>query len=294
MAFDPIFRWLQDAIIPRNPAFLDFLQSVPCAYADDLAVAVSSFRCLMTALAPAFQKKDQIAGLNLNHRKCCWAQNGSESCLSLLNWVSANYEEFREMKVVKYAKYVGTMMGAEGRAHRWTAPRKNQRVQKINASTESASVEDDTKRVQSALCTKMRIVFHAIRLGPKTSVCREVCHCHVYCIRLRCDHCATTLHGFNKHASSRREAVSDSRGVPRCTEKNFKKSTHVHMCRSFDSSNPSYSYPEISTVIRHHCTIYQVNSSRSAPYPCQALISICGISRVPVLSFQCHLDSHRS
>ena len=47
-----------------------------------------------------------------------------------------------------------------------------------------ASVEDDTKRVQSALCTRMRIVFSSIRLGPKTSVCREVCHCHVYCIRL--------------------------------------------------------------------------------------------------------------
>ena len=46
-----------------------------------------------------------------------------------------------------------------------------------------ASVEDDTKRVQSALCTRMRIVFYAIRLGPKTSVCREECHCHVYCIR---------------------------------------------------------------------------------------------------------------
>ena len=50
--------------------------------------------------------------------------------------------------------------------------------------SECASVEDDTKRVQSALCTRMRTVFHAIRLGPKTSVCREVCHCHVYCIRL--------------------------------------------------------------------------------------------------------------
>ena len=36
-----------------------------------------------------------------------------------------------------------------------------------------------------------------------------------------CDvtNCATTLQRFNKHASSRREAVSDSRGVPRCTEK---------------------------------------------------------------------------
>ena len=81
-----------------------------------------------------------------------------------------------------------------------------------------------------------------------------------------CDvtNCATTLQGFNKHASSRREVVSDSRGVPRCTEK-IHKSTHAHMCRSFDSSNPSYSYPEISSVIRRHCTISQVNSSLPMP-----------------------------
>ena len=44
MAFDPIFRWLQETIIPRNPDNLDFLQPAQCAYADDLAVASSSFR----------------------------------------------------------------------------------------------------------------------------------------------------------------------------------------------------------------------------------------------------------
>ena len=54
MAFDPIFRWLQETIIPRNFHNLEFLQPVQCAYADDLAVAASSFRDLMTALAPAF------------------------------------------------------------------------------------------------------------------------------------------------------------------------------------------------------------------------------------------------
>ena len=69
MAFDPIFRWLQDVIIPRNLAGLDFLQPTQCAYADDLAVAAPSFRDLMTALAPAFHSVDHIAGLNLNHRK---------------------------------------------------------------------------------------------------------------------------------------------------------------------------------------------------------------------------------
>ena len=86
MAFDSIFRWLQDAFIPRNPAGLDFLQPAQCAYADDLAVAALSLRCLMTALAPAFQTVDQTAGLNLNHRKCCRVQYGSERCESLLNW----------------------------------------------------------------------------------------------------------------------------------------------------------------------------------------------------------------
>ena len=75
--------------------------------------------------------------------------------------------------------------------------------------------------------------------------------------------------------------------------KNF-TSTHAHKCRSFDSSNPSHSYPEISTVTRRHCTICQVMSSRSAQYPWQALISICGIAHVPALSFRCHSDSHRS
>ena len=50
----PSFICLQDAIIPRNPAAPDLFQSVPCAYADDFAVAASSFRCLMTALDPTF------------------------------------------------------------------------------------------------------------------------------------------------------------------------------------------------------------------------------------------------
>ena len=78
MAFDPIFRWLQDAIIPWNPDGLDFLQPAQCAYADDLALAALSVRDLMTALAPAFHSMDHIAGLNLNHRECCWVQYGSE------------------------------------------------------------------------------------------------------------------------------------------------------------------------------------------------------------------------
>ena len=93
----------------------------------------------MTALAPAFHSVDHIAGLNLNHRKGCWVQYDSESRESLLNWLFDNCEEFHEMQVVRFAKYVGTMIGPDGHIHRWTTLRKKfiQCVLKINASTKS-------------------------------------------------------------------------------------------------------------------------------------------------------------
>ena len=95
----------------------------------------------------------------------------------------------------------------------------------------SASVEDDTKRVQSALCTMDDAsYFLVIRLGPKTdefennvTFVSTVTGCDV-------TNCATTLHGFNKDASCSREAVFDSRGVPRCTEKNFTKNLRLITC----------------------------------------------------------------
>ena len=78
----------------------------------------------MTALAPAFRSMDHIAGLNLNYRKCCWVQYGSEERVSLLRWLSDNCEDFREMQVVRYARYVGTLFGPDSHVHRGTAPRK--------------------------------------------------------------------------------------------------------------------------------------------------------------------------
>ena len=139
MAFDFVFQWLQDAILPNNPAGSQFLQPSPCAYADDIAVAASSFRSLVAALSPAFEVVDQIAELNLNHRKCCWVQYGTDSCRELLDWVSTGCEEFREMRIVKYAKYAGTMIGLAGYLHRWTAPGKKiiWRGKKIHESTKS-------------------------------------------------------------------------------------------------------------------------------------------------------------
>ena len=89
MPFDPMFRWLQETIIPENPDSLDFLQPAQCAYAGDLAIASSSFGDLM---------------LNLNYRKCCWIQYGTEEHDSLRTWFSENCEEFCEIQIVRHAK----------------------------------------------------------------------------------------------------------------------------------------------------------------------------------------------
>ena len=138
-AFNPIFRFLQEVVIPKNPDNLEFLQPTQCAYADDLAVASFSSPESMTALAKAFRSVDYIAGLNLNYRKCCWVQFGTEERESLRTWNSENCEEFREMQIVRHGKNVGTMIGPDGQLHRWSAPRKIliQRVLKINVSTKS-------------------------------------------------------------------------------------------------------------------------------------------------------------
>ena len=100
MAFDPIFRWLQESIIPRNPDNLDFLQPAQCGYADDLAIASLSFRGLMTALAPAFRSVDSIAGLKLNYRKCCWITMAPRNVMLCGHGSRRPCEEFREMQIV--------------------------------------------------------------------------------------------------------------------------------------------------------------------------------------------------
>ena len=108
MAFDTFFRSLQETVIPRIPRNLDLLQPVQCAYADDRAVAASSFLDLMAALAPSFFfSVDHIAGLNLNYRKCCWVRHGTEGRESLSHWISENCSEFREMLIDRHVKYVG-------------------------------------------------------------------------------------------------------------------------------------------------------------------------------------------
>ena len=120
MTFDPIFRWLQNAVTLRDPSLRDSLQPAACPNADDFAEAAKSFRALMPAISPAFETIDSITGMNLNHRQSCWVQYGNDTCEQLVDWVATNWGEFREMKISKVAKYVGTMIGPDGYLHRRT------------------------------------------------------------------------------------------------------------------------------------------------------------------------------
>ena len=188
MAFDPVFRWLHDSIIPRNPAHPDFLQPSPCAHADDFAVAASSFRPLMTVLSPSSVVVDRLAGLNLNCRKCCWVQYDSDSCHELLNWVSTNCEEFREVKIVKYAKYVGTMSGPEGYLHRWTAPWEKfiRRTRKINGTSKSLA----ERLVDFRICALSVLGYSGSISAPDGATLKEEAHA-LQCITARALQCCT-------------------------------------------------------------------------------------------------------
>ena len=72
LEFDPIFRWLHDSIIPRNPAAPHFLQTSPCASADDFC---SGF-VFLAALSPAFVVVDRVARLESEVLLCALSVHG--------------------------------------------------------------------------------------------------------------------------------------------------------------------------------------------------------------------------
>ena len=137
MAFDPIFRWLQESIILMNVDNLESLQLTQRPYIEDLAIASSSFRELMFARAPAFRTIDCIVGSNLNFRNCCWVQTGNEDHDSRRTWSRKIVKNSVKCRLFDTPKDVGTMTVPDGHLHRWTAHLKKfiQRVMKINFST---------------------------------------------------------------------------------------------------------------------------------------------------------------
>ena len=116
----------------------------------------------MLALAPAFRSIVCIAGLNLNYRKCWWVQYGNEEHDSLRTWISENCEEFREMQIVRHAKFVGTMIDPNGPSSLDGQEKFIHRVVKINASTKS---------LVERLCDlrDFRAEFHWLRLRSRQS-----------------------------------------------------------------------------------------------------------------------------
>ena len=82
---------------------------------------------------PVFSGLDDCAWTGISIRGShCWPQSELSEMLlgcteereSLWHWVSENCGKFREMQMVRHAKFIGTMTGRDGYLHRWTAPRK--------------------------------------------------------------------------------------------------------------------------------------------------------------------------
>ena len=80
---------------------------------------------------------DLMTDLNLNCRKCCREQHGSEERDSLSYWISeSGVQVYVGCKIVRHAKYVWAMIGPNEHLHRWTESQKRiERVFNINAST---------------------------------------------------------------------------------------------------------------------------------------------------------------
>ena len=113
--------------------------------------------------------------------------------------------------------------------------------------------------------------FHVIRLGPMTSECEMNVIVMSTVAGYEVSINTTLLHGFNLHVSSRRETVSDSRNVPRFTEKILQ----------------IYAYSVVPIVRRVHFTIPTVCDSSyhslSSHHLTDELVSI---SSVPISSIE--------
>ena len=82
------------SVSPPEPHKLRFLQRTACAYADDVAPVMGSFRVSLRFVAEAFAAIDQVTGMSLNCCKCHWIRSMND-----------------------YARCSSVMIGAGGAAH---------------------------------------------------------------------------------------------------------------------------------------------------------------------------------
>ena len=115
-AFDPIFRWLTEVVLPKDPSLPSFLLPSACARADDFAVAACSFKVLIAFIAHPVRTVDAVTGMNLNHKKSDWIWYGRLACQDLRGWVA--HRDFS--KIESFANYLGTMIGPEMHDNWWS------------------------------------------------------------------------------------------------------------------------------------------------------------------------------
>ena len=153
---------------------------------------------------------------------------------------------------------------------------------------------NDAKRVQSALCTMDENCF---LLGSDLSSrrLREERYVTVKSTVSGCD--VTTVQQHNAGSTSTPPRVARLCQIREASLVALRKFSKIFSCSRVLTVRLVQYITLVSRDIHCHSSpLYhlpgELVSLSSVPMP--SLISICGISRVPALSFQCHLDSRRS
>ena len=131
MAFDPIFRWLKESIFQGTPTTWNF-----CSLLSALTLTISLLlHSLFESWCLRWHQHSVLSIALLASTLIFVSTVGFRMAPKNVNLCG----RFREMQIVRHAKYVGTIIGPHGRFHRWTAARKKF-VHRVMKSTLSPKV----------------------------------------------------------------------------------------------------------------------------------------------------------
>ena len=94
------------------PSLPNFMRPTACVYGEDIAVSATFFTTLMAVIAPAIRALHKVTGMNLKHKKSLC---GNETHGSFEERVAVNCPDFRDIRIARAAKCIGTMICPDGR-----------------------------------------------------------------------------------------------------------------------------------------------------------------------------------
>ena len=149
IAIDPLLNLIKQYLKPLE---------IVCAFADDLAAALSSLQSL-NAIARAFKVFKKISNLGIKASKCCIVPLGARLSLqrveNIRNHLRAHLPDWAEFNIDDAAKYLGFHLGPGSAAPMWKAPHDkfSKRAYQIAGSklAPSLSIQQYNQRAMSVL-----------------------------------------------------------------------------------------------------------------------------------------------